>query len=80
MELEVLREKWLASISERSILGRAIAPRRSELARRDLAAPTTPQLLSAARNLRHQIEQATGSLQFSVPVNEIPPQEYHEQV
>ena len=36
--------------------------------------------MSAARNLRRQIEQATGPLQFTVPLNEIPSEEYHEQV
>jgi hypothetical protein len=50
----------------------------SELGRRNLEELTTPQ--SAARTLRRQIEQATGPVQFTVPVPEIPANEYHEQV
>jgi hypothetical protein len=81
IELEALREKWLASTSERvNSLGEQLRRVETELARRDLAALTTTQLMSAARNLRHQIEQATGPMQFTVPVNEIPSEEYHEQV
>lgn len=81
IELEALREKWLASTSERvSLLGEQLQRVETELARRDLAALTTPQLMTAARNLRRQIEQATGPLQFTVPLNEIPSEEFHEQV
>jgi hypothetical protein len=81
IELEALREKWLASTSERvNSLGEQLQRVETELARRDLAALTTPQLMSAARNLRHQIDQATGPMQFTIPLNEIPSEELHEQV
>lgn len=81
IELEALRDKWLASTSERvNSLGEQLRRVETELSQRDLTALTTSQLMSAARNLRHQIEQATGPLQFTVPVNEIPSEEYQEQV
>src|SRR5437879_5539912 len=56
IELEALRNKWLASTSERvNSLGDQLHRVETELARRDLAALSTPQLMSAARNLRRQI-------------------------
>jgi hypothetical protein len=81
IELEALREKWLASTTDRvNALGEQ--PRRveSELAAREPAALTTPQLFALARSLRRQIKQATGQVQFSSPVAEIPADEYHDQV
>jgi hypothetical protein len=81
IEMESLAARWLASTSERvNALGEQLRRVETELAKRDLTALTTPQLISAARNLRRQIEQATGPLQFTVPLNEIPSEEYHEQV
>jgi len=61
-------------------LGAQLQRVETELARRNLEELTTPQLFSVARILRRQIEQATGPLQFTVPVAEIPANEYHEQV
>ena len=81
IELEALREKWLASVTDRvNHLGTQLQRVETELARRNLEDLTTSQLLSLARTLRRQIEQATGSVQFTVPVAEIPGHEYHEQV
>ena len=81
IEMEALANKWLASTSERvDALGQQLRRVETELAGRDVSALTTPQLMTAARNLRRQIEQATGPLQFTVPLKEIPSQEYHEQV
>jgi len=81
IELEALGEKWLASVADRvNGLGDQLRKVESELGRRDVGALTTPQLYSLARSLRRQIEQATGAPGFSVPVNEIPADEYHEQV
>ena len=50
------------------------------IARRDVGELTTPQLYALARSLRRQISQATGTPGFTVPVNEIPADEYQEQV
>jgi hypothetical protein len=80
IELEALREKWLASTSDRvDKLGAQLQSVETELAKRDLSTLSTPQLLTAARKLRRQIEQATGPLQFSTPLSEIPAGELHEQ-
>jgi len=81
IELEALREKWLASTTERvNTLGELLRKVEAELAQRDPAALSTPQLFALARSLRRQIEQATGPVQFTCPVSEIPSDEYHEQV
>jgi hypothetical protein len=81
IELETLGEKWLASTTERvNAWGDQLRRVETELAGRDLAALNTPQLFSVARGLRRQIEQATGTVQFTTPVNEIPSEEFHDQV
>ena len=81
IELEALREKWLASTTERvDKLGAQLQSVETELAKRDLSTLSTPQLMTAARELRRQIDQATGPLQFSTPLSEIPASELHEQV
>ena len=49
-------------------------------ARRNVGDLTTPQLYTLARSLRRQITQTTGATGFTVPVKEIPAEEYHEQV
>src|SRR3954454_10287361 len=52
IELEALRDKWLASTSERvNSLGEQLRRVETELAGRDLTELTTAQLMSAARNL-----------------------------
>ena len=69
IELEALREQWLASTTERvNALGEQLRKIESELATREPAALSTPQLYSLARSLRRQIEQATGPLRFTSPV------------
>ena len=81
IELEALREKWLASTGERvNALGEQLRKIEGELAKRDVSGLTTPQLHTLARNLRRQIEQATGPMRFTTPVSEIPSDEYHDQV
>ena len=81
IEQEALREKWLSSTAERvNALGEQLRKAETELNQRDLTALTTPQLFALARSLRAQIERATGSLQFTTPVSEIPSGEYHDQV
>ena len=81
IELEALREKWLASTAERvNALGEQLRQVEAELAKRDVSGLTTPQLHALARSLRRQIEQATGPIRFTTPVAEIPSDEYHDQV
>jgi hypothetical protein len=81
IELEALGEKWLASVTDRvNALGEKLRQVEAELAQRNLGDLTTPQLYTLAQRLRRQLELATGATGFTVPVNEIPSEEYHEQV
>jgi hypothetical protein len=81
IELEALGEKWLASVTDRvNKLGEQFSKVEVELSQRNLSDLTTPQLHTMSRNLRRQIEQAVGQTTFSAPVNEIPADEYHEQI
>ena len=81
IELEALGEKWLASTADRvNALGEQLRHVERELAQRNVGDLTTPQLYTVARSLRRQIESATGPTGFTVPINEIPAAEYHEQV
>ncbi len=81
IELEALREKWLASTAERvNALGDQLRKIETELAKRDVSGLTTSQLHTLARSLRRQIEEAIGPMRFTTPVSEIPSDEYHDQV
>ena len=81
IELEALGEKWLASTADRvNRLGEQLLKVEGELSQRNLGDLTTLQLYTLALSLRRQIEQATGPTGFTVPLNEIPAAEYHEQV
>jgi hypothetical protein len=81
IELEALREKWLASTAERvNGLGDQLRKVEAELAKRDLSGLTTPQLHTLARTLHRQIDEATGPMRFTTPVSDIPADEYHDQV
>jgi hypothetical protein len=81
IELEALGEKWLASVTDRvNGLGEQLRKVDAELSQRNLSDLTTLQLHTMSRSLRRQIEQAVGQPTFSVPVNEIPSDEYHDQV
>ena len=81
IELEALGEKWLASTADRvNRLGEQLRQVEGELSQRNLGDLTTLQLYTLALSLRRQIEQATGPTGFTVPLNEIPAAEYHEQV
>lgn len=81
IELEALGEKWLATTTDRvNALGEQLRQVETVLRQRDVGELTTPQLHTLARSLRRQIESATRSPGFTVPANEIPAAEYHEQV
>ena len=81
VELEALADKWLSSVSDRlNSLGEQLQKVEAELATRDIKALSTTQLCSMARNLRRQIQQTAGPVQFASPVREIPDDEYHDQV
>jgi hypothetical protein len=81
IELEALAAKWLASVTDRvNAFGEQLRRIEAEIAKRDPAELTTAQLYTLARHLRRQIAQATGSVQFTSPIAEIPNDEYHDQV
>lgn len=81
IELEALAGKWLNSTAEHTkALGQQLGKVERELAQRDIAPLSTPQLFALARSLRRQISEATGPVQFTVPVAEIPSGEYQDQV
>ena len=83
VELEALGEKWLAGTHDRvNRLGEQLRKVETELTTRDVTELSTPQLHNLSRSLRRQIEQATGTgtATFTVPVSEIPGDEYHDQV
>ena len=81
IELEALAEKWLASTTDRvNALGEQLRKVEAVIGQRDVGELSTPQLYTLARSLRCQISQATGPTLFTVPINEIPSAEYHEQV
>lgn len=81
VELEALADRWLSSVSDRlNSLGEQLRKVEAELAARDVKELSTPQLYSMARNLRRQIHQTAGPVQFTSPVCDIPGDEYHDQV
>jgi hypothetical protein len=81
IELEALAGKWLDSTSDRvNAMGEQLRKVEAVISRRDVGELTTPQLYALACSLRRQISQATGPATFTVPINEIPSDEYHEQV
>ncbi len=81
IELESLAGQWLASVRDRvKVWGEQLRKVEAELAKRDMADLTTMQLHILARSLRRQIAEATGPVQFTTPVSEIPGDEYHDQV
>ena len=81
VELEAVADHWLSSVSDRlNSLGEQLHKIETELGTRDIKALSTPQLYAVARNLRRQILQTAGPVQFTSPVREIPDNEYHDQV
>jgi hypothetical protein len=81
IEMESLAGQWLSSTADRvKALGQQLQRVEAELVKRDPADLTTAQLYTLACSLRRKIEQATGPVQFTSAVNDIPAGEYHDQV
>jgi hypothetical protein len=81
INLEALREKWLVACDVRvNAIGEHLRKVETELAKRDVTSLPTARLFSLAESLRRQIERETGPVRFTVPLKEIPSEEYHEQV
>ena len=82
IELEALREKFLAPREERlQHLGAQLAAVEAELKQRSIAELSTPRLFVLADSLRRQLLREAGDseVRFSSPVEEIPKDEFHEQ-
>ena len=81
IELEALATKWLSSVTDLvNGLGQQLQKVEAELAGREVKDLSTTQLYGLARQLRRQLQQATGSVRFTSPVAEIPGDEFHDQV
>ena len=81
IELEALQEQLVATRETRAkAFGEHLKRIEAELAKRDLTELSTSRLFALARLLRRDILRETGPLQFTSPINEIPQNEYHEQV
>jgi hypothetical protein len=81
IEMEALADQWRDSVAVRiNALGEQLRKVEAEIAGRDVKDLSTAQLYCLSRGLRRQIEQATGSVQFTTSVAEIPGDEFHDQV
>lgn len=81
IELEAVADQWLDSIANRVRgLGEQLRQVEAELSTRAVKDLSTTQLYALARSLRRQIGELTGAVQFTSPVNELPGDEYHDQV
>jgi hypothetical protein len=81
IELEALATKWLSPVTDRvNGLGQQLQKVETELAGREVKDLSTTQLYVLARQLRRQLQEATGAVRFASPVAEIPGDEFHEQV
>ena len=81
IELEALQENLLATREARArALAQQLAAVEEELKKRDLSQVPTSRLYSMAELLRRQIVRETGPVRFTTPIDEIPNDEYHEQV
>jgi hypothetical protein len=78
---EHLQEKWLSSVDLRvSTLGEQLRKVETELAKRDIAALTTGQLFSLVESLRRRIKRELGPMTFTIPVSQIPNEEFVDAV
>ena len=81
IQIEALQEKWLSNHEARvETLGKQLRLVETGLAKRDLTALSTHHLFTLAESLRRQIKRETGTVEFTIPVSQIPDDEYHEQV
>ncbi len=81
VELEALKEKWIASREEGiNSLGLQLQKVEAELAMRDISELPTGRLFTLAASLRRQIQRAAGDIQFTTPSKQIPEEEYVSKV
>jgi transposase-like protein len=81
IELEALQE---ALVATREVRARALAAQlaavEEEIKKRDLSQVSTSRLYSMADALRRQILRETGDIEFTSPIEEIPKEDYHDQI
>ena len=81
IELEALRENLVATAEIRAnALAKELRRIQEELQKRDLSKVSTGRLYSLAESFERKILQETGTTRFTCPVDDIPNDEYHEQV
>ena len=80
IETEALQQRYLVSREEQlRALSEQLRKVETELGQRDLATVSTPRLFSLAVALRSELQRASGSMQFSSSIRDIPNEEYHEE-
>jgi transcriptional regulator with XRE-family HTH domain len=81
IELDDLKNRLLGPRQHRAtVLAEKLAAVEAELRKRDLSSISTHGLHALSGSLQRQIEQVIGDLSFVSPVNEIPGNEYVEEV
>lgn len=81
IQLEELEEQLLSSRENRArALAEQLQTVEAELKTRSISELSTSRLFALAQTLRQQILHETGTPRFISPINEIPQDEYHEQV
>ena len=81
IEQDALAEQWLTSTADRvKAWGEQLRQVETTLSHRDVGELSTLQLHQLTRSLRRRIEQATGTPGFTIPINDIPANEYQEQL
>jgi len=81
LELEALRAQFVATREERvRTLGEQLQLVEAEIRKRDISEVPTARLFSLAAALRREILHDSASVKFTSAVNDIPADEYHEQV
>jgi transposase len=81
MELEALQEQLIQTREKRArALSEVLSRVEEELKKRNIAELSTSRLYSLADSLRRQIKGELGGIEFTSPVDDIPKEDYHEQV
>ena len=81
MELEALQEQLISTREKRArALAEQLRQVEEELKKRNISELPTGRLFSLAESLRRQIKGKLGVVEFTSPVDDIPNDEYHEQV
>ena len=79
--MEHLQEQLVASREAHArLLGDDLIQVEEELKNRNLAEISTRRPFTIADSLRRQILRETGDIRFTSPLDDIPEEEYHEQV